>query len=947
MKAIYCMASRKLLFFKVVFVLLIVAQCCFAQTEQRLRFSGITASKNTGQDYSPWLSDSLDTLVQDAWQGNSVYVDVTLTLATPGKITKLSLYDYEGVFSDQPAYIYALKGTQKTLLTTFYGPSYQVYEDHTFTVPVDADAIVVHKIGNNIPQKILVYGYPNTTTTLVTSPVTPQIAPDSIVKIPITASRWYQLDNVSNGLDALTDGVTDVDVNTGWGKLISNYDAYYPVADGEVINLSKVKFFSYQGGLDSSMTLSIINSLGRRIKVGTFRGFQYNSWVGPYPERQLSGDAQFNLDSTITDIKYIVINSWSGFPTEMELYGKYKAPNIIPPIVPRPVKLKQFFGINAFEWNFENGATDPTKIDSAQVKAIKSFTQVRHYLDWEKLESDQGSFTFNPTRSGGWSYDAIYRYCKSQGIEVLADLKQIPGWMVDSYPDNLKDSQAVPVKYGRDFSDPASYIEQAKVAFQFVARYGANATVDTALLSVNGTPRWTADPVNVVKRGLNVIKYIECDNERDKWWRGRQAYQTSYEYAANLSAFYDGNKNTMGPGVGVKNADASIQVVMGGLASADPGYVRGMIDWCKQHRGYKTDGSVNLCWDVINYHLYSNDSGNSQNGVSTRGTAPDVGNTAQVARSFVQMAHEQAKDMPVWVTELGYDENQGSPLKAIPIGSKTVAQVQADWILRSSLMYARNGIDRIFFYQMYDDNAQNPVQFGSSGLINDDKTRRPAADYLYQTNKLLGEYVYKETLNADPIVDHYDLGGKAAYVLVVPDEKGRTADYQLDLPGVDSAKVYLPKIGADSMSMQYVKTVDGKLKITVTETPTFVIPIVGDTIIAQNLNALQTQSVTDIKPLIPPVNTNNSTTSDNTLKLFPNPSAGYVNVAFTSTDVNNTVSISVINSQTGQLYKTFTGQKNEKDYAKLIDLSSVSTGVYIIQVKQGNNVLVKKLIRVN
>jgi len=202
-------------------------------------------------------------------------------------------------------------------------------------------------------------------------------------------------------------------------------------------------------------------------------------------------------------------------------------------------------------------------------------------------------------------------------------------------------------------------------------------------------------------------------------------------------------------------------------------------------------------------------------------------------------------------------------------------------------------------------------------------------------------------LNADPIVDHYDLGGKAAYVLVVPDEKGRTADYQLDLPGVDSAKVYLPKIGADSMSMQYVKTVDGKLKITVTETPTFVIPIVGDTIIAQNLNALQTQSVTDIKPLIPPVSTNNSTTSDNTLKLFPNPSAGYVNVAFTSTDVNNTVSISVINSQTGQLYKTFTSQKNEKDYAKLIDLSSVSTGVYIIQVKQGNNVLVKKLIRVN
>ena len=42
--------------------------------------------------------------------------------------------------------------------------------------------------------------------------------------------------------------------------------------------------------------------------------------------------------------------------------------------------------------------------------------------------------------------------------------------------------------------------------------------------------------------GLNLIKYVECENERDKWWKGRRAYQTLAEYAANLSAFYDGHK---------------------------------------------------------------------------------------------------------------------------------------------------------------------------------------------------------------------------------------------------------------------------------------------------------------------------------------------------------------------------------------------------------------------
>ena len=116
--------------------------------------------------------------------------------------------------------------------------------------------------------------------------------------------------------------------------------------------------------------------------------------------------------------------------------------------------------------------------------------------------------------------------------------------------------------------------------------------------------RWAG--LNTVKIGLGLIHYIECDNERDKWWKGRKAYQTGREYAANLSAFYDGHKNTLGPGVGVKNADPSVQVVIGGVAAATTDYVRGMIDWCREFRGYKANGEIDLCWDVINQHLYAN-----------------------------------------------------------------------------------------------------------------------------------------------------------------------------------------------------------------------------------------------------------------------------------------------------------------------------------------------------
>ena len=205
---------------------------------------------------------------------------------------------------------------------------------------------------------------------------------------------------------------------------------------------------------------------------------------------------------------------------------------------------------------------------------------------------------------------------------------------------------------------------------------------------------------------------------------------------------------------------------------------------------------------------------------------------------------------------------------------------------------------------------------------------------------MLGEYVYKETLNADPIVDHYDLNGQPAYVMVVPDEKGRTASYQLDLPGVDSAKVYTPTIGADSMAMQYVKTINGKLTITVTETPTFVIPVPGSDIADQSFAVVAPPADTKPAAVTNPA-------QGNALKIYPNPSAGYVSVAFTSADVSNSISVSVLNEQTGKVYKSFTDVKGEQDYAKLIDLSAVSMGVYVIQVKQGNTVITKKLIKIN
>ncbi len=138
-----------------------------ASTETRVAITGISPSRETGQDYSPWLDDDPKNLVQNSWlPSNFQYVDVTLKLARPTVLTRLSLFDYQGIFLLQPALIYAQNGAQRTLIGTFNGLLYNVWVDMPVIGMVTAEAIVIRKYCNNIPVKIKVFGQ-------ASGPVTP------------------------------------------------------------------------------------------------------------------------------------------------------------------------------------------------------------------------------------------------------------------------------------------------------------------------------------------------------------------------------------------------------------------------------------------------------------------------------------------------------------------------------------------------------------------------------------------------------------------------------------------------------------------------------------------------------------------------------------------------------------------------------------------------------
>ncbi|GGM76663.1 hypothetical protein GCM10010967_05340 [Dyadobacter beijingensis] len=751
-------------------------------------------------------------------------------------------------------------------------------------------------------------------------------------KIPIDPKRWYQLTNAANGLEGLFDGNTQENVLTGWGKVINNYEAYYPLKDDEQITLNGVKFFDFTGSAqDFPLTLAVITDQWERIPVATFTGEIYNGWVGPYPDRQLSGDAQFKLDQPMSNIRYLVMTMSNTLPTEIEFYGSYTpGTETVKPARAKHIKLNDMLGVNGYEWYFQDGAHTESLVES-KVQVAKSFTGLRHYMDWEKLESSEGVYSYNPTLSGSWNYDLIYERCKQEGIEILACLKTQPAWMRETYPEDQRDPENVPVRYGKSFSDPVSYKEQARVAFQYAARYGSNPNVDPSLLSVSTTPRWTNDPVNTIKIGLNLIKYIECDNERDKWWKGRKGYQTAREYAANMSAFYDGHKNTMGPGVGVKNADPNMKVVIAGLVTG-PDFVKGMVDWCKEFRGFNADGTVNLCWDVVNFHLYTDNASSSQSGTSTRGAAPEVTNAKQILENFVKVTREVSNDLPIWNTEAGYDIHPESPLKAIPIGSKSAMQTQADWILRTSLFTARNGVEKLFFYQMYDDHGHGGM-FGTSGFVNNDQTRRPSADYFLQTQKLFGQYEYKETIHNDPIVDRYELNGKSVYILTVPDEVGRTAEYTLNLNQSGVARIYTPTAGADNMAMAELPIVDGKVTVTAGETPIFVMAADGSNA-RQAAVEMAAPALEPEAPLHADVN------------VYPNPTSDYLRIDLAN-EKTELIEIRIFDAKSGRLFKNMKVNKTANRFEHQLNITHLPASVYIVEIRQGNDRAFRKVAKVN
>lgn len=406
-------------------------------------------------------------------------------------------------------------------------------------------------------------------------------------------------------------------------------------------------------------------------------------------------------------------------------------------------------GINGFHW--------------VPTDRLQPFAFYREYQMWQWMEGSEKQNRFDPSDQADARYDAHYADLKAKGIMPIACVNTTPPWLTNGYPFNYHLQDYRPVYPWENALDPKSYDEFARFLWQLTARYG-RVSHQASQLTVNQAPRWTNDPPNQVKSGMDLLYYIEVWNEPDKWWtKPTNAYFEPEHYAAMLSACYDGHEGALGPGFGIKTADPSMQVVMAGLSNFDLGYLQRMISWFQQNRKDKRFPA-----DVINFHHYSNlNSGLFQGFV--HGISPEQDGLRGSLSALVNFCKTNVPGKAFWFSEFGYDIWQGSPQRSVPTEYFNPVDVQGMWLQRSYLEAIAAGVDLCFAYNICDEINTNNL-FGSSGLLFSERqgfTKKDSWQKIKVLADRLNGLIYKEDLSPDASVRIYRFatpGGKSTLV---------------------------------------------------------------------------------------------------------------------------------------------------------------------------------------
>jgi hypothetical protein len=412
----------------------------------------------------------------------------------------------------------------------------------------------------------------------------------------------------------------------------------------------------------------------------------------------------------------------------------------------------------------------------------------------------------------GWDWDTFFSDLKAQGVSGFPAVQGSVPWM---------NNEAIPpVLAGADPTAAASYVAHADAMFQIAARYGAASVPDAQL---------KLQPTQTRLSGLGTVHYFEDFNEEDN----APAF-TPAAMAAMASADYDGDQGKLGATIGIKNADPSAQLVMGGLSGAYPSskwqasittYLDGMRTWAAANRG----GSFPA--DVLNIHYYSF-------AASTGAAAPSPeadGVQAKLA-AIVAYRNQYLPGKQVWWTEFGYDTDAQSPLHAPALGANTAFIVQGQWLVRAFLAALAAGVDRATLFELddtcnvADSTCMAAQQFTTCGLVDGAGVKKASWYFVAAFRARLATMVF--TGNPDSgqagvsIAAFKDTAGPGgALVLWSPTSSASVVSgYSLALPAGATTATAVALADQQQNGVETSLTpAGGKVTLDVSETPTIVL----------------------------------------------------------------------------------------------------------------------------
>ncbi len=350
--------------------------------------------------------------------------------------------------------------------------------------------------------------------------------------------------------------------------------------------------------------------------------------------------------------------------------------------------------------------------------------------------------------------------------------------------------------------------------------------------------RWIAK--NEMLKGTGTWNLFEGMNEPNAFWAGYDNFLNGRFLAPAWSMMYDGHKGLY-PKSGVKNADPHFKMSTSGLATASTDIMREVYWWSRKNRGYNKDGTVNLPFDIIQFHNYSYTGGLSQYAGGVQGgLPPELSNVLDAVDEFVWFSNKYAGGREVWCGEWGYDVHPQSPMNAPAYGPYTAEQTRGTWAVRTILEFSAHGLDRAQWYRLYQDgNAsdKDQTQFATMSLLreNEDKTvsRRLVGDYFKQMGEL-GDFVFESRVSNNPRVLKFRNGKQVMYAIWAVEKmdlkKGErpkftetTGTYTLSLPGIRSVVVKSLADGAGAMRTQKLSLPNGRHTLHYAAKPVFII----------------------------------------------------------------------------------------------------------------------------